>query len=911
MAEKVEYIKREEELERILGFANEWGTLRVVCIEADGGIGKTRLLQEVHDCYTKPDSGQEDRPLLPVIVADIMDFDALNLHVWESVQHSIANMLDESAFKPYMRAALDLRRMEESGVSAIGVARQKDEVSREFLTCFNTVSAQRRVVLFWDTTELMPPDVQDSLIQMLPCLGNCLTLLAGRDAAALAGRLESTIKSSICIIRLTPLGPAASDEYLRRKLELMAFSLDPDRCQRLVRLAQGRPILIDLAVEWFARDIPIDWLDSIDLQELKTLSTDQLNSRCAEFEKRLVGSIGQAHRPMDWLLFAMSHVYPLDTAMIAPLLGKPDVEATKLFNEARTYAFVKSLPDGRIKLHDEMQRMVDEHVGPNLDSDWTRRRSYSSIAAEYFGTRIKAVEARITRLADLERYQLEHELLLLEEQRLHHTLVVEVAKGVKTFVKAFDSMTDSYNYRSRGVLLAEMLKYEAKLSPQQRCDVLCRQAEHLNYEAKYDRAEQIATNLLIKTALSPTERFTLLNIRANARVRLGAYGTAIKDFRQALVIANELGDLAKRAQASNALGWGYRKSGQFKEAIELYQQALDLNARAGDEESVKRHRGWIYNNLVYAQGHLGEGLDKSTENLFKMATELWKEVGFERGLGGLYVAYMMFKRHREEYDVALLYGDLAWELFSEQNDVEWLSRVAYEQGKALLRKKEFDTAWKKLETARKYGVAADQAEIEYWLVEAYIAAGDLSSAREANRDGAKKAVELDYALHYLSQEAHISDLTEETDTLDELIAKYRAYQAQYPEALGQGPGEATFFYYLANIALRRYLDQKGDGEARARAIEYYQIALKNAAKHLDYGPYQLSTFLEELDVTLNRSGDEELVTFRKELGVALYKTWQTTQWDDLMPAANGAQGEPRLAEKAPEGRWYFLKWQRG
>lgn len=925
MAERVEYIRREQELDKILGLANKWGTLRVACIEADGGIGKTRLLQEVHEHYTKPDSGEEDRPSVPVVVADIMDFDALNFHVWENVQREIAKMLGgEPVFETYLTAALDLRRMEVSGVSAVGVARQKEEANRAFLTCFNKVSAERRVVLFWDTTELMPPDIQDSLTQMLPRLKNCLSLLAGRNAGAIGERLQSTIKDSIRLIHLTPLDPEASNEYLRRKLELMAVSLDADQSQKLVQLAQGRPILIDLAVEWFNRDIPFDWLDGTDLQELKALSDDQLSTKCSDFEKQLVGSIGQTRTDMDWLLFAMSHVYPLDTTMIAPLLKKSDAEATKLFNEARTYAFVKSLPDQRIKLHDEMQRMVQKHVAPNVDPYWTRRRSYSMIAAEYLGRKIKETEASINQLASgggpemlesvpdalRERYRLERELLLLEEQCLNHMLVVDVAEGIDLFTEAFDKMTDSYNYRSRGLLLDEVLKYETKLTPQQRCDVLRRQAEHLNYEAKYDEAEQITSDLLAETTPSLEERFALLNLRANARIRLGAYGAAIEDFQAFVEIANELGDLAKQAQASNALGWAYRKSGQFKEAIELYQEALDLSVRAGDKTKVKMQRGWIYNNLVYAQGHLGEGLDKSTENLFKMAAELWKEIDFARGLGALYVAYMMFKRHREEYDVALDYGELAWKIFSNQNDVEWLSRVAYEQGKAYLRKEEFKKAQESLEVAQKYGMVADQAEIEYWLVEAYIATEHYSAAREANRRGAQKAVELDYALHYLSQEAHISDLMEETDTADELIDKYRAYREQYPEALGQGPGEATFFYYLANIALRRYLNQRGDEESGVRAIDYYQLALKNAAKHLDYGPYQLSRFLNELDGRFGQSDDEKLVRFRQKLGAALYKTWQTTQWDDLMPAAEGAQEEPRLAEKAPEGRWYFLKWQR-
>jgi len=36
------------------------------------------------------------------------------------------------------------------------------------------------------------------------------------------------------------------------------------------------------------------------------------------------------------------------------------------------YVFVKQLPDGRISLHDEMRRMVNEYVWPQVDPDRER-----------------------------------------------------------------------------------------------------------------------------------------------------------------------------------------------------------------------------------------------------------------------------------------------------------------------------------------------------------------------------------------------------------------------------------------------------------------------------------------------------------------------------------------------------------
>ena len=59
------FIGREEELALIDQMVNEWNTLRIFCIYGPGGIGKTRLLQEVKKRYQRQKS---------VTIPDIIDF---------------------------------------------------------------------------------------------------------------------------------------------------------------------------------------------------------------------------------------------------------------------------------------------------------------------------------------------------------------------------------------------------------------------------------------------------------------------------------------------------------------------------------------------------------------------------------------------------------------------------------------------------------------------------------------------------------------------------------------------------------------------------------------------------------------------------------------------------------------------
>ncbi len=73
MPEKVPFIDREDELALIDTLMREWGTLRILCVHAPGGIGKTRLLQEVRQRYM----GTEQTRL---IITDITDFDNRKFH---------------------------------------------------------------------------------------------------------------------------------------------------------------------------------------------------------------------------------------------------------------------------------------------------------------------------------------------------------------------------------------------------------------------------------------------------------------------------------------------------------------------------------------------------------------------------------------------------------------------------------------------------------------------------------------------------------------------------------------------------------------------------------------------------------------------------------------------------------------
>src|SRR5436309_11842288 len=94
MKDKVPFIGRRNELDVINELIADYGRLHIICITAPGGIGKSRLLREVHEDY-----GVENDDHL--LVSSILDFDDRNLQSERNVESRIAQMFNKAVFEPY------------------------------------------------------------------------------------------------------------------------------------------------------------------------------------------------------------------------------------------------------------------------------------------------------------------------------------------------------------------------------------------------------------------------------------------------------------------------------------------------------------------------------------------------------------------------------------------------------------------------------------------------------------------------------------------------------------------------------------------------------------------------------------------------------------------------------------------
>jgi tetratricopeptide (TPR) repeat protein len=653
----IPYIGREELFEQIKRAIDARGERRVICIHGPGGIGKTRLLQEVQ------------RLDVDAFVTDIVDFDDIALRVPANIEFALARQIGQrplgrQMFDAYLKGLQDHRRMLRAGADPRRLAQQQSAIRRIFEDGFNEFSSKQRVVLLFDTTDTLEgTEAWNYVVHNLPQqLRNLVLIIAGRNAEKVYQELQSEVGQDVILIELVPLDEMASTLYLQRKQEVIHISLETGLVKKLALVAGGLPIRIDLAVDWLAHDIPLDWLSDSDLWEFGELSEEEKKKRQDEFERELVLHIAKVRRPMDRLTLAMSHVYPLDIEMMAELLRMPEDEARKLFDEAKIFVFVKSLPDGRISLHDEMRDMVNKHVWPQVDGGESRRQWYSELAIAGLERRAQDIEAQIVQFEDQEQSftekvsaidplseqeVLKRQLWTLRARTLRHQIYLNPEQGFEEFDslfhKAFRRRESDFCIMLKEI--AETYRKSLSVENQKKLDLSKGLLDILKGDSEA-ATDSLRAGLKDLMDLDPGQGFVEFNrlfqeafdmhntglcaallettamygdkISVESRIRLDVSKgllailqrereVAIKHLQDGLERLERLGVKKDLDHIYNALGYGYRLQGEWELAIASYERALYFSRMEGDAEQIAETMNNIA-NICRFNGDFERGL---------------------------------------------------------------------------------------------------------------------------------------------------------------------------------------------------------------------------------------------------------------------------------------------------------------
>ena len=386
-----EFIGREEELKVIDQLVNEWGTLRLLYIDGPGGIGKTRLLQEVQRRYR----GHEHL----LIPNDLMDFANRSLHIGVNVGRWIATQFGKNSFSDYLREIDDLSQMEMAGVSQERQAEQLQRATEIYLDCYNRIAKQKRMIFLIDTMEaLYNLDVLGILVQITLRTKNTLCIISGRGADkaynSLADYNVDTQTRNLCVLK--PFSAEEADAYFEQTE--IGEDIDDEMREKIRLLTNGRPVMIDLAIDWLEREMPLPELVDTPVATLQSLAnsqTDKWNKLQEEFEAELVQRILSLAEREDSTILDMAHVYHyFDADILSYLSGLSAQESEEALADLGRLTFIKPKPKGQYALHDEMRRLVNQHVWPFIGRIGTERRDLDQRMVSYYEEKLSQLEAK-------------------------------------------------------------------------------------------------------------------------------------------------------------------------------------------------------------------------------------------------------------------------------------------------------------------------------------------------------------------------------------------------------------------------------------------------------------------------------------------------------------------------------------
>ena len=741
MLKLVPFVGRQSELDVVMRQLQRWGQTSAVIIDGEGGIGKSRLLQEViRHCASEP----------RVCALPIKDLRDPRLRITNGMEFAIANDIGMDRFTSYQQVLTDVARMQDARESHDTVRQELSRAFDQFVESYNAFAGEVRVLIPLDTLESIgDPLARDYLINLASLLHNTLFLFAGRDATPFSEVAAERLGANS--IQLLHLGPFEADDartFFAEELSYRRIKLSDEVRDRIIVLSGGKAILIDLAVERVARTSSQQWMRQEPPEALGALTEmEQAHVRQA-FERDLVLYFANLGTHEEQLKVFMGHVHWVDASLAARLLRVDGAEAQDLIDRMRSLTHIKEYPSGlvspgpRISLHDELARLIREYVYREIDEDCALRREKSAIAAEYLGEQIQALEESaddiqqdITEGRQAGRVAREMQLTIQREESLqeywktgqeylYHALYAEAETGAKAFLGLFDEASRQYRFHERDAIVEGMLPYFQGvdiLSPQMRYDVGIRIVQHQIDQGEIQNTRETLEGLLGLYNDDIPRSVELHRLMGNVLVRSGEVDKGLKSFQRAVELSEQQTDLTLQARAENAAGWAFRLISYWKQACDHYRKAYMISLQIGDEPL----QATILNNLGFAHSYFNR---REAVDYCSTALEIWTDLDDQRGIGMANSTLGNLYYQMNEPQKALEYFGRALAIFEPRRDREFLARVYSWLGATHYIMDDLNHAEECLRLSLEQGVRETEAQVLNRLARVYRRRGDLDMA---------------------------------------------------------------------------------------------------------------------------------------------------------------------------------------
>ncbi len=842
MSKQIPFIGREDELAQI----DKWvkNDCRIICINGHSGVGKTRFLQEIRQRLAVKEA---------FILTDIIDFDNPIFDIPQNMGRTIAHMLAEEgeSFSSYQQALADLRRLEMAGINQQRLAQEELTIQRSFANAFNRVSSQGQVVLFLDTTNNLrgKTEIWHYVAEVFPRLKNCLLFIAGGDGREVGDFLSwQTRDKNVQIIDLNPWTSETTALYLQQK-QATVTPLESTLVQKIIPLVQGRPALIDLVIEWASRDIPLTWLTE------SCLDSPDKKIQLLKFTAHLLRPLADMNPPLNRLIMTMTHLYPLDEELIAKLfkvLSSSEIQT--LLAEAKTFCFVKTLPDGSITLPGKIRRLVKEYIWQTADPHGDYRVSVSEIATEHYEESIKKIGEQIKKLRNDEPdspkvVDLDEQQDLLTKQWIIQACYANLDKGFSIYKTTVEKARNAKRWGFAKQLERDIQPYVPRLNSSQSYQFRLLYGKLLNDMGNAEEAAKLLNELLSENQGNLEREADIYNALSVSNVEMGKLPEALAHQLKCLDMITKLNLTQHIPPVSNYLGYIYRLNGRWAESIRYYQQALDLalqtNARPGMVASTM-------NNLGYVLGMDGQYEDALS--YCQQALEIWRSQNNEFFIGQGESVLGTIYRNKEDYTQAEIYLNRAIFCFQKFEATANLVEAYLDLGRVYLMKGSDPFNPNDLEIACHYferSLSLAMSNHHHKITPKIVLQYSYAHWELGQKDKAQLFNERAY---WMAQECHdMHTVVHSIVALAEYDYEEGRYDniPAYAQDLKDDYESNGYYFPLLAGRMRRILAevafQRQDYET---AFNYYAEGLPLIAQHGGYGKYSLQRELEKLNQKL-------------------------------------------------------------
>lgn len=598
-----------------------------LCIRADGGLGKTKLLLKLIELSRERGwhVGSDELDAL-------IDFYDLQNRSVMGLQRSIIARLGDECFPEFQTDEFVLRSLQKSAAQGAEIAKKlfpsivglRRRIDALFFQGLQQALTACETVLFFDTFEVVANRHVGRwfLEQLLPRFQDGRIVFAGRPRAF---ELPSNVQPFA-------LDPWTQDE-LQAYFDARGWKFPKGDLEKLHVWTGGRPLLVDMFI--YFRDAGL--LDANEFFE----SNPAPGHEREYLEWALINQLVRVQTPTHQAIMDMAYLRQrFDSRTFAlrqqgndlPYGDIPDLAALyERLKEERLDLIVKARSEGQVlALHDEVWRMIKEHAH-RRSWDFTGPRGvWKAHCADLYE---RVVKHYPTFVAEATSSQ---ERMLLEAEQLAYELENDPSHGLALYEQFFERVrnnqlpTDQL-FDFNELIWGEIRDYlEAEGGPpdafQGREYELCYdQAEWLWSKNKFDACVDLYRLIVDRYSdpeTHPEHRLDALAALGHSLMHTSRYEEARDIFVQGRLLAESLEKQDWLSAFQHNMGQLLQAMHQWDEARECYEQAVATAQGAGREA------------LAAAKIHLGNlqallGQDEAIRNCLE-SVHLRREVFLHR-----------------------------------------------------------------------------------------------------------------------------------------------------------------------------------------------------------------------------------------------------------------------------------------